>query len=103
MIPLIAEKRAELEALCARYRVRRLALFGSAAVGDFDVATSDLDFAVEFEYLSPTEHRMAYFGLLADLSALFTREVDLVEYAPIRNPYFLRSLLETQVTLYAAA
>jgi predicted nucleotidyltransferase len=103
MIPLIDQKRAELDALCTRYRVQRLALFGSAAADGFDPATSDLDFAVEFEQLTPSQHREAYFGLLDDLRTLFGREVDLVEWAPIRNPYFLRSLLETQVMLYAAA
>jgi predicted nucleotidyltransferase len=36
MIPLIEEKREELKQLCARYRVRRLELFGSAARGEFD-------------------------------------------------------------------
>jgi uncharacterized protein len=103
MIPLVATKLAELEALCARYRVRRFALFGSAAVDGFHPADSDLDFAVEFDQVTPSQHRAAYFGLLNDLRSLFGHDVDLVEYAPIRNPYFLRSLLETQVLLYAAA
>jgi predicted nucleotidyltransferase len=35
--------------LCRRYGVRRLDVFGSAARGaDFDVATSDVDFLVQF-------------------------------------------------------
>ena len=103
MISLIAEKLAELEHLCARYRVRRLALFGSATGGDFDPQRSDLDLVVDFEPLSPAEHSAAYFGLWRDLQTLFDREVDLIEYAPIDNPYFLRSLLRSQVLLYDAA
>ena len=96
-------ERAALDLLCPRYRVRRLALFGSARDDRFDPSTSDLDFAVEFESLSPREHKTCYFGLLAELEDLFGRRVDLVEYAPIRNPYFLQARLESQVVLYEAA
>ncbi len=46
----IADKREELAALCRRYDVVRLEVFGSAARGtDFDPATSDADFLVEFD------------------------------------------------------
>lgn len=92
-----------LQQLCARHHVRRLALFGSALGQDFDSAASDLDFAVEFEPLPPGQHKESYFGLLADLEDLFERPVDLVEYGPIHNPYFLRQLLATQVMIYEAA
>jgi hypothetical protein len=48
MHPLIQEKRADIAALCRRYRVRHLEVFGSAARGDdFDLASSDADFLVE--------------------------------------------------------
>ena len=103
MIDLIKQKRTELEQLCARYQVRRLALFGSAAGDDFDMLRSDLDFAVEFVPFSPSEHSKSYFGLMQALEDLFLRSVDLVEYGPIRNPYFRRALEESQVMLYEAA
>ena len=51
----------------------------------------------------PAEHAEQYFGLMEDLERLLGRPVDLVEPGPIRNPYFLQSLEETQVLLYAAA
>jgi hypothetical protein len=79
-----------------------LALFGSAATEHFDPASSDLDLVVEFSSLSPAEHAANYFGLQEDLERLFGRPVDLVELAPIRNPYFLKVVQETQVPLYAA-
>ncbi|MFH1085466.1 MAG: nucleotidyltransferase domain-containing protein [Chloroflexota bacterium] len=103
MISLVAAKQAELHALCARYRVRRLALFGSALCEDYFAADSDLDFAVEFEPLTPREHKECYFGLLAAIEELFRRPIDLVEYAPITNPYFLQALLESEETLYEVA
>ena len=102
VIALIGDKRAELEELCVRYHVLRLALFGSATDETFDPERSDLDFAVEFASLSPGEHSESYFGLMEAMEALFQRSVDLVEYRPIRNPYFRRSLEESQVVLYEA-
>lgn len=100
---IVMRKQTELEALCTRHRVRRLALFGSAATGAFDSDRSDLDFVVQFEPMSPKEHADAFFGLLEDLERLFARRVDLIEYGPIRNPYFQQELQETQVVLYEAA
>lgn len=101
---IVIERQSELEALCVRYGVRRLALFGSAATGSFDLERSDLDFVVEFEAMPPKEHADAYFGLLQDLEQLFGgRRIDLIEYGPIRNPYFRRELDQTQVILYEAA
>ena len=103
MDEIVADRQAELEMLCARHRARRLALFGSAVSGAFDPDRSDLDFVVEFESMSPREHADAFFGLLEDLERLLARRIDLVEYGPIRNPYFQRELQETQVVLYEAA
>jgi hypothetical protein len=94
---------ADLFQLCRRYRVRRLALFGSAADDRFDPVTSDLDFLVEFEPLSPAEHADCYFGLLAALEDLFSRPVDLLERAPITNPYLLEAIRESEAVLYEAA
>ncbi len=99
----IEARRADLENLCRRHGVARLALFGSALRDDFDSDTSDLDFAVEFSHMSPSEHAGAYFGLLEDLESLFARGVDLVEISAVRNPYLRREIEERQETLYAAA
>lgn len=103
MTGVIEERRADLEDLCQRYGVARLALFGSALREDFDPDTSDLDFAVEFQPMTPQEHAEAYFGLLEDLERLFGRRVDLVEIGAIRNPYLRREIEAGQETLYAAA
>lgn len=99
----IEYKKCELEALCERRGVERLALFGSALRDDFDPDKSDLDFSVTFSPMSPEEHAAAYFGLLDDLEELFERRVDLVEIGSVRNPYLRRSIEEEQETVYAAA
>ncbi|HEX9772541.1 MAG TPA: nucleotidyltransferase domain-containing protein [Steroidobacteraceae bacterium] len=103
MNAIVQEKAGELGAICERRNVRRLALFGSAASGAFDPASSDLDFLVEFQSVSPAQHADNYFGLQEDLQRLFGVPVELVEPGPIRNPYFRKALEQTQVLLYAAA
>ena len=69
----------------------------------FDPDRSAPDLAVEFAPMSPGEHSDSYFGLKEALEELFQRPVDLVEYGPIRNPYFRRALEESQIMLYEAA
>ncbi len=103
MNAIVQEKVKDLVALCNNRGVRRLALFGSAASGLFDSASSDLDFLVEFCPVSPVQHADNYFGLQDDLERLFGVRVELVEPGPIRNPYFRQAIEKTQVLLYAAA
>jgi len=101
MNPLIDKKRNEIIDLCRRYRVRVLGLFGSAANDRFDPVTSDIDFLVDYEALSPKEHAACYFGLLFSLQDLLGRETDLVELSAVRNPYFLQAIAPDRVLLYA--
>ena len=104
MLALLEEKRDELTELCRRYRVRRLDLFGSAAIADhFDPLHSDFDFLVEFhadQNLGPwLKH---YFEFQRQLAHLFGRPVDLVMASALRNPYFIREIDRTRRPLYAA-
>ena len=103
MNAIVQEKVKDLMALCKDRGVRRLALFGSAASGRFDPASSDLDFLVEFQPVRPAQHADNYFGLQEDLERLFGVPVELVEPGPIRNPFFRQAIEETQVQLYVAA
>ena len=49
MHPAIAQHRTGIAAICQRYGIRRLEVFGSLAQAtDFDPARSDADFLVEF-------------------------------------------------------
>ncbi len=102
MISLLAQRRAELEALCRRYHVGRLELFGSAASGQDQAGESDLDFLVEFDPLPPGAYADAYFGLLEALQLLSGRPVDLVVGSAIKNPYFRQSVEHTKALLYAS-
>ena len=103
MHPLIENNRETLLSLCGKYRVCRLALFGSVVSDRFDPETSDIDVLVEFEPTSPTEHADRYFGLLEALEEILQVSVDLIEPGPITNPYFRQAIEQTQVVLYEAA
>lgn len=102
MNDLIDSHRDEIAALCRTFHVRTLELFGSAASASFDPATSDLDFLVDFQPLSTSEHAHCYFGLLFALEDVLGRNVDLVETSAIRNPYFLQAIAQQRTLLYAA-
>ena len=82
-------------ALCRRYGVRRLDVFGSAVAGDFDPERSDLDLLVEFEDQTPMPYVNAYLGFQAAMEDLTGRKVDVVSDRSIRNPYF-RAMVERQ-------
>lgn len=102
MIPPAVQQRLEdLRSLCARFRVQRLELFGSATTERFDPESSDLDFLVEFEDIGQG-YFDAYFGLLEALESLFGRSVDLVVAKAIRNPYFLEGIRPSRTLVYAA-
>ncbi len=104
MLPLIAERRSEIAALCRRFGVRRLAVFGSAARGaDFDPQQSDIDFLVEF---TAEEDDLARFlDLKEALESLLARRVDLVDRKAIqdsRNYIRKRHILTGAEPVYAA-
>jgi len=93
-----------LDALCRRFRVQRLDVFGSAATGrGFDAARSDIDLLVAFEPLSPGDFAEAYFGLREALEALTGRKVDLVTEAALRNPYLRRRVEAERQPLFRAS
>ena len=101
MISIVEDRRAEIAALCERYGVERLDLFGSAAGDGFDSEASDLDFVVSFERRDPPELFDRYFGLEEDLEALFGRGVDLVmEGALEKSPRFAKGVEDSRVLLY---
>ena len=103
MIDEIALRRDELRAVCRRFHVRRLDLFGSAARGDFDPQRSDVHFLVEFDRTHPDALSLrTYFGLQEALEGLLGRPVDLVEPGAVRNPYLKASIEGSREPVFAA-
>ncbi len=101
MLELVADKRAEIAALCERYGVRRLDLFGSATTGAFHPAASDLDFIVDFMDYGPGVARR-FIGFGDALEALFGRRVDFVFDSKLTNPYFKASVDASREKIYEA-
>ena len=102
MHPAIAQHRSGISAICQRYRISRLEVFGSAArAHDFNPAKSDADFLVEF---APDAQPglESFFGAKADLEQLLGRGVDLVEPGAVRNPFVLASINRNREAVYAA-
>jgi uncharacterized protein len=102
MIPLIEDNRKAIAALCKTYGVRKLALIGSAARGDFDPERSDVDFVLEFEDYGPGVARR-FIRFADDLEDLLGRRVDLVFPSVVRDPGFMREIESTQEVLYDGA
>ena len=95
----IAEKCDALAALCRRYGVTRLEVFGSTARGtDYDIGSSDVDFLVTFD--DKNRNNLTTFLDLKDaLEQLLDRPVDLVERAAIESS---RNFLRRQTILSEA-
>lgn len=101
MIAIIEDRRPEIEALCRQFGIRELELFGSAATGAFDPATSDLDFIVDLgEYDLSVVDRLLDF---ADaLEALLGHRVDLTTVKSVKSPWFKAEVERSKRTLYDA-
>lgn len=102
MTTIIEQHRADIEALCRTYQVKRLDVFGSAVRKDFDPVQSDVDFLVEFEPDPDLNTFHAYMGLRDELARLLGRPVDLVMPSGVRNRYFAQEIEATREPLYAA-
>jgi predicted nucleotidyltransferase len=99
--PPPAVSRAKIAALCRKYHVRRLGLFGSAARGEL-TPESDIDLLVEFE-AGKAPSLWAEHGMREAFGALFGgRRVDLVPREVLENSYRRKSILRDLKVLYEA-
>ena len=93
--------RKKIAALCRKYGVRKLSLFGSAARGEL-TAKSDVDLMVEFDPASKTS-LWDYPAMRDDFSAAFDhRKVDIASPGILKNPYRRKTILPDLKTLYEA-
>lgn len=93
-----------ISALCRKYHVKELAIFGSVLRSDFH-ADSDVDFLARFEGndLGPWMSRLT--ELQDELATLLGRRVDVLDWRGIErspNPYRRHGILSEKRLLYAA-
>jgi uncharacterized protein len=96
--------RAELVALCQRFRIVELGVFGSAVRDDFRDGgddPSDVDLLVVFEAGDQRSYQ-AYLDLREAAEQLFGRQVDICQKALIDNPYRRAKILRSTRVIYAA-
>lgn len=102
MVDVLQNNREAITALCERFGVARLDIFGSALRDDFRPGESDLDLLVEFRPMDPHALADAYFGLLDALRELLGPDLDLVMADAVKNRYIAREIERTKQLFYAA-
>jgi len=91
-------------AVCQKYGVSELAIFGSVLRDDFDPARSDLDFLVRFKGNDAGPLWEKYMDMEEELRKLFGRKVDVMDWGGVeksRNPYRRNHILKHARTIYA--
>ena len=94
--------RKRLEAFCRKYRIQKLAFFGSVLREDFK-STSDVDVLIEFE--NGYTPGLAFYAMPEELKKILGRDVDLLTYRGIqrsKNPIRRRFILDSAQVYYVA-
>ena len=100
MSPQLALNRERLGAFCRKWKVKELSLFGSALRDDFG-PESDVDVLVELR----SGHGLTLYDwmdMIAELKAIFGRDVDLVAKSGLKNPLRRMEILRTAEVVYAS-
>ncbi len=98
---LIEMNMDKIIALCKKYKVAKLWVFGSILTDRFN-DNSDVDFSVTFDKknIPLLEYADNYLNFLDELKSILLREVDLVTEDSLSNPYFIKSLNSTKQLIY---
>ena len=102
MVSVVTDKQDAISALCLKYGVVSLYLFGSATGDDFRPGHSDVDLLVDFGSMGGYDKAHAYFDLLDELREALGTEVDLVMVGAVKNRYIAADIERTKQMLYAA-
>jgi uncharacterized protein len=96
--------RAAILALCERFRIVEMGVFGSAVRDDFREGgddPSDVDLLVVFEEGSRHTYQ-EHFELQDEAAQLFGRKVDICQKRLLDNPYRRAKILRSTKVIYAA-
>jgi hypothetical protein len=95
----ITINKKRIEALARKWKIKEIAVFGSALRDDFS-QKSDVDILVQFENAA----HPSLFDLVDiqdELETIFGRPVDLVEKESLVNPYRRAEIVKTATMIYA--
>ncbi len=96
---LIENNRQKIVALCEKYKVSKLFVFGSILTDRFN-ENSDVDLVVSFNRTEVNDYFDNYFDFKYSLEELFGRDVDLLEEQTIKNPYLKKNVDATKTLIY---
>ena len=90
-------------ALCKKYRVARLWVFGSIHTPRFN-NDSDVDFLVDFDErnIDLLDYGDIFFSFIHEIEAVVGRRVDMVVNKSIKNRFFRAEVDETRKLLWSA-
>ena len=87
-------------ALCEKYAVERMFVFGSSLNEDFS-PTSDVDFLITFkENLSIEQYTNSFFEIRKALKDLLKRNIDIITERSLSNPYLIQNINATKELIY---
>ena len=90
-------------ALCKKYNVAKLWVFGSILTPRFN-DQSDVDFSVNFDEETIRKEKLdwadLFFDFMHELESLMGRKIDLVCDDAVRNPIFRQELDRTKQLIY---
>lgn len=90
----------KIDDFCRRNHIREFALFGSVLRDDFRPG-SDIDVLVTFADDAKYD-LFDFVDMQEELTALFGRNVDMVEKKSLKNPFRRYEILKTKEVVYAA-
>lgn len=89
----------KIAALCKKYKVAKLWVFGSILTPRFN-DESDVDFSVIFHYDQISDLFLTFFDFIDELQQLLGRKVDLIDETAVKNSYFRKELDRTKQLIY---
>lgn len=99
---LIEMNMDKIVALCKKYKVAKLWVFGSILTPRFN-DDSDVDFLVDFDerYIELLDYADNFFNFIHEIEAVVGRKVDMVVNKSIKNRFFRAEVDETRKLLWS--
>jgi hypothetical protein len=89
----------QIKKICASNNVKTLFAFGSVTNNKLK-KHSDIDLVIEIDEEDPFSYSDSYFKIKFELEKILDREIDLLEYKSIKNPYLKEQVDNTKVAVY---